>query len=208
MDEIISKEENIDSYSNSRKSIKSLYIYKEIFSFLGQKTLFNFIIYNKRLQNFLKINIDDYKKLSGKYKIGKKNGIVKLYILNTNILLFEGVYLNGKRNGNGKEYYYNNKLKFEGEYVDGERNGKGKEYYYYYNKLKFEGEYLEGKKWNGKGYSIYGNNDFIINNGNGKGKEYDDDGKLEFEGEYLNGVRNGKGKEYNEYCDLKFEGNI
>ena len=31
---------------------------------------------------------------------------------------------------------------------------------------------------------------------NGKGKEYDDDGKLEFEGEYLNGKRNGKEKVY------------
>ena len=31
---------------------------------------------------------------------------------------------------------------------------------------------------------------------NGKGKEYDYDGNLIFEGEYLNGKRNGKGKEY------------
>jgi len=31
---------------------------------------------------------------------------------------------------------------------------------------------------------------------NGIGKEYDDNGKLEFEGEYLNGKRNGNGKEY------------
>ena len=30
----------------------------------------------------------------------------------------------------------------------------------------------------------------------GKGKEYEDGGKIEFEGEYLNGERNGKGKEY------------
>ena len=50
-------------------------------------------------------------------------------IINTNILIFEGEYLNGKRNGKGKEYYYfDGKLKFEGEYLNGERNGKGKEY--------------------------------------------------------------------------------
>ena len=30
---------------------------------------------------------------------------------------------------------------------------------------------------------------------NGKGKEYDDNGKLIFEGEYLYGQKNGKGKE-------------
>ena len=44
------------------------------------------------------------------------------------------------------------------------------------------------------------------NNLNGKGKEYDDTGKLIFEGEYLNCKRNGKGKEYNVYGKLKFEG--
>ena len=32
---------------------------------------------------------------------------------------------------------------------------------------------------------------------NGKGKEYNYDGKLIFEGEYLNGKRNERGKEYN-----------
>ena len=41
---------------------------------------------------------------------------------------------------------------------------------------------------------------------NGKGKEYNYDGKLEYEGEYLNGKRNGKGKEYYNYGAIKFEG--
>ena len=41
---------------------------------------------------------------------------------------------------------------FEGEYIQGKRNGKGKEYYDN-GKLKFEGEYLNGKNWNGKGYN-------------------------------------------------------
>ena len=43
---------------------------------------------------------------------------------------------------------------------------------------------------------------------NGKGKEYDHNGNLIYEGEYLNGLRNGKGKEYNvNYKDkLAFEG--
>ena len=43
--------------------------------------------------------------------------------------------------------------------------------------------------------------------GNGKGKEYNYDGKLLFEGEYLNGERNGEGKEYEEIFNrLIFEG--
>ena len=61
---------------------------------------------------------------------------------------------NQKRNGNGKEYYINSKLKFEGEYLNGKRNGKGKEYNIY--------ELKEGK---------------------GNFKEYDDN-NLIFEGEY------------------------
>ena len=35
---------------------------------------------------------------------------------------FEGEYLNGKKNGKGKEYYFNGKLKFQGEYLNG-KNG-------------------------------------------------------------------------------------
>ena len=35
---------------------------------------------------------------------------------------------------------------------------------------------------------------FEIKKGNGKIKEFHYNGKLEFEGEYLNGKRNGKGK--------------
>ena len=35
-----------------------------------------------------------------------------------------------ERNGKGKEYYDNGKLKYEGEYLNGKRNGKGKEFYY------------------------------------------------------------------------------
>ena len=117
-------------------------------------------------------------------------------------MAFEGDYLEGKRNGKGKEYI-NGKLLFEGEYLNGERNGKGKEYKNGY--LEFEGEYLNGKKWNGKGYNVNTNIIYELINGNGKIKEYNDDGELEFEGEYLNGKRNGKGKEY-KYGELIFEG--
>ena len=41
---------------------------------------------------------------------------------------------------------------------------------------------------------------------NGKGKEYYENGNIEFEGEYLNGKRNGKGKEYFNNGKLLFEG--
>ena len=185
--------------------IKSSHIKRRIFSFLYEKQKLKMIINRKELQNICLIDIEYYKKISGKYKIGENNGKGQEYIINTNILIFEGEYLKGKRNGKGKEYYENGKLKFEGEYLNGKRwNGKGynifgnmefeikdgkgniKEYYYN-DKLKFEGEYLNGER-------------------NGKGVEYYKNGVLKFEGEYLNGERNGKGKEYYKKGVLKFEG--
>ena len=61
--------------------------------------------------------------------------------------------------------------------------------------MEYEGDYVI-KKYNGKGYDENGNIIYELKNGTGKVKEYDDFGKLEFEGEYLNGLRTGKGKEY------------
>ena len=36
--------------------------------------------------------------------------------------MFEGEYLNGERNGKGKEYDWNGNLIFEGEYLNGLKN--------------------------------------------------------------------------------------
>ena len=163
--------ENITTTKINLSEIKSSYIKEKIFSFLNEKQKLEMIAYNKELQKILSISIEKYKKIKGIYKIGEKNGNGKEYIINTNLLIFEGKYLNGKRNGKGREYY---------------KNGK----------LKFEGEFLNGKKWNGNGYNINGNIEFEIKNGKGNIKEYDNYDKLIFEGEYINGKRNGKGKEY------------
>ena len=230
----------------------------------------------------------NYKIFSGRYIIYDTKEKIREYNCYNNKLIFEGEYLNGKRNGKGKEYdnkgnlifegeylngkrsigkyYYpnikiikemkngkkfvneynnNNELIFEGEYLNGERNGKGKEYYnseitsenifgnsdysdeyekeLIYSKdskdedyrdslntissvssdeeyiklhLIFEGDYLNGKKWNGKGYDQNHNIIYELRNGKGYIREYDSYGCLLFEGEYSNGERNGKGKEY------------
>ena len=72
------------------------------------------------------------------------------------ILIYEGGYLNGKRNGQGKEYnFLNGILEYEGEFSDGKWNGKGKKYYK--GKLDYDGEYKNNIR-------------------NGKGKEYDYNG--------------------------------
>ena len=178
--------QNIKSKIDIEKAIKSFYNLKNIFSFLSEKQKLNMVINNKHLQKKFDIKIEDYKRISERYKVGERNGKGKEYDISTDVMLFEGEYLNGKRNGKGKEYYYEGKLKFKGENLNGKRNGKGTEYYYS-DKLEFEGEYLNGKRI-------------------GKGKEYDEYSELEFEGEYLNGERNGNGKEYYDDDKKKLEG--
>ena len=57
------------------------------------------------------------------------NGYGKEYGYDIDELEFEGEYLNGKRNGKGKEYYNNCELKFEGQYLNDKKYGEIKEYY-------------------------------------------------------------------------------
>ena len=70
----------------------------------------------------------------------EKDGKGKVYEDLFNILIFEGEYLNGKKNGQGKEYGINEIVIFEGEYLNGKRNGKGKEKLEKINIKKEEGE--------------------------------------------------------------------
>jgi len=218
-----------------QNSVKSKYIIKKIFSNLNTRKKLLLTRYNKFYNNLLGIDIELYKKISRKIKIGERNGFGKEYDLESLDLIFKGYYNEGKRQGFGKEFR-SEKIIFEGEYVNGIRNGKGIEFNHR-GELLFEGEYKDGKKWNGKAkeyfdydYKNYENSYLIKFDGkylNGKkiGKEYDKEGRLLFEGEYLNGkrwngiiynkesnctnsIKNGNGiiKEFNEYNKLIFEG--
>ena len=88
-------------------NIKSKYILELILSFTEEKTKFKIIKYNKQLQSKLDMTIVTYRTLSGKYIIYENN-------------------IKGKKKG--KEYNINDKILYEGEFLNGERNGKGKEY--------------------------------------------------------------------------------
>ena len=104
------------------------------------------------------------------YELKDGKGVCKDYTFFTGKLIFEGEYINGKRNGKGKEYNDNGELIFEGEYLNGKKsNGIGKEYEF--GHLIYFGEFVNGQR-------------------NGKGKEYNYNGILVFEGEYLNGKKN------------------
>ena len=157
-------------YVNLKLQVKSKFMIEQIFQYLNEKERLLLLRYNKYYQKILGINIESYMKISGKIKLGEKNGYGKEYDLSFSKLIFKGYYKNGKRNGKGEEFKYNTII-FEGEYINGKRNGKGKEYNLKGN-LEFEGEYKDGKRWNGKI------------------KEYDDEeDKLKFEGEYLEGKK-------------------
>ena len=201
---------NINNYKMIylKKSIKSKYILMQILNILEESRLLKIIRHNKEYQTFLEVNLENYKKLSGKIKIMGFNGYGKEYDSGSMKLLF---YLNGQSNGKGKEYNDNGKLVFEGEYLKGQKS-KGKEYDVVpeigfiniknnieinENYIAFEGEYLNDKKWNGMLKEYFNNFDFDLSfegnykNGdkNGECIEYYDNGKIKFKGEYLNGNR-------------------
>ena len=185
------------------KNIKSIVIIKKVFSYIRIKKKFELIKHNKIIKNRLDINLLDYQIYSGKYIVYEEKGKAKEFSILTNNLVFEGEYLNGRRNGKGKEYYNfedeNHKkfLKFEGNYLNGKKNGKGTKYYLN-GEIKFKGEYLNGNKWTGYGYDeyLYDEYKYQLKNGKGIVKKYDRRKHIKFQGHYLNGKKNGLGIEY------------
>ena len=60
-------------------------------------------------------------------------------------LFYEGEFLDGKRNGQGKEYNEDGLVCFEGEYANEKRIRGIKKSYYENKSIKLEEEYLNGK---------------------------------------------------------------
>ena len=108
--------------------IKSSFILKKVFINIDNKRKLNLIIYNTQLQKKLGLDIIDYRRFSGKYK-RENNGFLRIYNSYDDRLLFEGQSLNGKRNGEGKEYDLKGNIIFEGEYLD-DKKWKGFEMIY------------------------------------------------------------------------------
>ena len=136
------------------KNIKSVFSLKFVSSKVIEKRILELIRYNKSLQNKLDKSLLNYRIFSGQYIIYETFTKGKLYDAFNNNLLYEGEFLNSKKNGKGKEYF--NNYIFEGEYLNGKRNGKFKEYDID-SKLIFEGEYINNKR-NGKWKEYYYNN--------------------------------------------------
>ena len=126
---------------------------------------------------------DDNKYYIGEFRNNLPNGKGIKYYSNGNIL-YEGNFINGKFEGNGK-YYYEDGDYFSGEYKNGLRNGKGKEYYSNGN-IKYEGDWINDKR-EGNGKYIWENGEYYI-------------------GQYKNGLKNGKGIMFYSNGNIKYEG--
>ena len=82
------------------EKVLSPYILKIFFSYLDEKQKLELVKYNKSLQQKLSISINNYMYFKGNYIVYESNRKGKEYNHNGN-LIFEGEYLNGKRNGLG-----------------------------------------------------------------------------------------------------------
>ena len=170
----------IEYFENGEKKFEGEYLNGEIFNGIEYDKKGNEIVrFNNGIGRELYNN--GLCKFEGKYLNGKKwNGKgytyygIKLYEIKNGkgyireynsdgTLLFKGNYLNGERNGEGKEYSQG-KLLFEGNYINGIRNGEGREYYDNL-RIKFEGEYVNDKRWNGIVYYFNGNKKCEIKEG-------------------------------------------
>ena len=119
--------------------------------------------------------------------------------------IFEGKYINGMKNGFGKEYNYIGGILFEGVYLNGKR-WIGSEHDFTKNLIY---EIKEGKRYINnieyKNKNLYYGEDGSFNKYIIK-KEYYDNTVLEFEGEYLYEERNVYGKLHDKKGNLIYEG--
>ena len=92
------------------------------------------------------------------WKNGLRNGKGKDYYKNGNIE-FEGDFINGKYEGNGK-YIYENGNYYIGQWKNGHRNGRGIIYYKNEN-IKYEGDFINDK-CEGYGKGIWENGEYYI----------------------------------------------
>ena len=110
----------------------------------------------------------------GYFDQGKKGNFGKFY--DKGKLVYEGEYLNGEKNGKGV-YYYEEGMKYEGEFVGNKKEGKG--VFYWDENTKWEGNWEDDKM---KGEGLYKDEDdeYMINFGNGKNEEKDENKIIEY----------------------------
>ena len=175
---------------------------------------------------------------NGKGKLYNKKGeiIYEGYFVNgieegegkriTNNYYYIGKFIKGKMNGEGTIYFKNGNIKYIGDFVNDKKEGIGKlffedkECYMIENNKKFymeKGDYFIGHykndKWNGKG-ALYLKDGRIKYEGNFVNDKFEGHGRYNFEsgkyyiGQWHNDMQNGKGKIYEKNGKLLFEGDF
>ena len=112
------------------------------------------------------------------------------------IFVYEGDYVNSKKEGTGRQIYESGKY-YIGEYHNDEENGNGMVFDKDDNIIIYEGEFKNGKK-NGKGKPYFNGlliyeGDFVDNKSEGRGKALLEDGNY-YIGEMRNNEPNCQGK--------------
>ena len=86
-------------------NIKSSYFIQLIFSYIEERQKLILMKYNKYLQHNMNINIINYKCIYGAYIEYESKEKGKEYRGFDALLIYEGEYLHGRKNGKGTEYY-------------------------------------------------------------------------------------------------------
>lgn len=104
---------------------------------------------------------------AGGYTDGRWSGHGILYNNATGKIMYDGKWLNGKRDGKGKYYWENGNLRYSGNWIDDKKIGVGSSFYEN-SQLKYKG------MWNNGMYE-------------GEGKFWDEDGELIHKGKFFKG---------------------
>lgn len=126
-------------------------------------------------------------------------GYVQLHDTNTLVSYYKGYVVNGKRMGEGKEYYENGHLKYDGSWKDDKYDGYGK----YYNCPE---AISSGSQtyWNSKSLVYMGN--FKDGQYHGEGTEFYNSKVVRYQGQFKDGLYHGTGKFYDELGNVIHEG--
>lgn len=192
--------------------------------FLLAVMIFTYFIYLKiKEQN--KISKKKREKIKQKdgYLIGSygENGLFEGKKFVGNTLFSEGFFNKGVQVGQGREYYSNGRLKYTGFFKGGVASGQGK-LYEDTGKLKYIGHFDQGYA---SGYGkIFDEGGHLKIEGSfrklegydnqskepsapwGKCREYYQNGKIKYDGEFRKGVYNGHGSLYDPTGKLIFRG--
>jgi antitoxin component YwqK of YwqJK toxin-antitoxin module len=140
---------------------------------------------------------------TGIYKNGKYDGIW-IWYYESGIVKREEEFFNGKEEGQYVEYDQEGNIIAQGRYFDGEKEG---EWFYKVNDYTEKGSFI-GDLRNGKWIALHSNGkikyegEYIQGNADGLHRFYYVNGKLEEEQFYISGIREKNWKKYNENGEL------